>query len=332
MTSWLAAAVALIPVVSAKESRAQGVVIVREAVAVQPPAEEDAEADEIAPAEPAVQAFVMNDEQFDAWVFGGNGPVNSGAARRNRLESLLTLQVDNVGRACGLSDVQKRKLILAGKGDIKRFLDKVDEKRKKFDKVKTDQNKVNEMYQELQPLQIALNSGLFNEGSIFSKTLKSALEGDQSTRYEKLMSEKRQFRYRAKVELAVASLDQSVGFSDAQRRGLVDVIMSETKAPSRYGQYDYWVVMYQAGRIPESKLRPLFDDQQWNFLKRQLDQMRGMGQWLRNVGMLPDRVEAPDFAAGFIKALNARPARNRPAQEKELPGDVFSPVKEERRP
>ena len=52
---------------------------------------------------------------------------------------------------------------------------------------------------------------------------------------------------------------------------------------------------------------------QWTFLKRQLDQMRGMGQWLRNAGMLPAQGEAPDFAAGFIEALNARPARNRPA-------------------
>ena len=55
-------------------------------------------------------------------------------------------------------------------------------------------------------------------------------------------------------------------------------------------------------------------DKQWTFLKRQLDQMRGMGQWLRNAGMLPAQGEAPDFAAGFIEALNARPARARPAR------------------
>jgi hypothetical protein len=240
------------------------------------------------------------------------------------------LQVDDVGRACKLSEIQKRKLILAGKGDIKRFLDKVDEKRKKFEKVKTDQNKVNEIYQELQPLQVTLNSGLFTEGSLFSKTLKKTLEGEQATHYDQIAREKRLFRYRAKVELAVASLDQSVGFSDAQRRKLVDVILSETTAPIRYGQYDYWVVMYQAGRIPESKLRPMFDEQQWTFLKRQLDQMRGMGQWLRNAGMLPAQGEAPDFAAGFIEALKARPARNRqaPAPDQELPADVFAPARD----
>jgi hypothetical protein len=266
----------------------------------------------------------MSDDQFDQWVFGG--PMNSGAARRNKLESLLTLQVDDVGRVCKLSELQRRKLILAGKGDIKRFLDKVDEKRKKFEKVKSDQNKVGEIYQELQPLQVTLNSGLFNEGSIFAKTLKTSLASEQAARYEGIVREKGQFRYRAKVELAVAQLEQSVGFSDAQRRELVEIILRETRPPARYGQYDYWVVMYQAGRISESRIRPMFDDQQWAFLKRQLDQMRGMGHWLRNAGMLPAQGDEPDFAAGFIEALNARPARNRPARARELPDDVFAPA------
>ena len=57
----------------------------------------------------------------------------------------------------------------------------VDEKRRKFDKVKNDQNKIGEIYQELQPLQMALNSGLFSEGSIFSKTLKKVLAHEQAT-------------------------------------------------------------------------------------------------------------------------------------------------------
>jgi len=84
---------ALVPVlvlVAGTESRSQGMVIVREAAAVQPPAEEDAEVEEDAPQQAAVGGFVMNDDQFEMWVFGGNGPMNSGAARRNRLESLLT--------------------------------------------------------------------------------------------------------------------------------------------------------------------------------------------------------------------------------------------------
>jgi len=217
-------------------------VVVQEAVAVQiqapggvteaaaDPDEED-EAVENGVPQPVQPMFVLNDDQFDQWVFGG--PRNSGAGR-NKLDTLLTLQVDDVSRACGLSELQKKKLLLAGHGDIKRFFDRVDEKRRKFDKVKNDQNKIGEIYQELQPLQMALNSGLFSEGSIFSKTLKKVLAHEQVSRYEAIAREKRLFRYRAKVELMVASLDQTVGFSDDQRRALVALVLRETELPSKF--------------------------------------------------------------------------------------------------
>ena len=129
--------------------------------------------------QPVRGVWVMTDDQFDQWVFGG--PRNSRAGR-NKLDSLLTLQVDDVARVCRLSEPQKKKLLLAGRGDIKRFFEKVEEKRKKFDKVKTDQNKIGEIYQELVPLQAVLNSGLFNEGSFYSKTLKTVLSDEEKAK------------------------------------------------------------------------------------------------------------------------------------------------------
>jgi hypothetical protein len=315
-------------IAAAQACRAQvrGVVI-REVEAAQPPggaAEAPDEEDEAGNGvvQPAPAVFVMNDDQFDQWVFGG--PRNSGAGR-NKLDSLLMLQVDDVARTCDLSELQKKKLLLAGHGDIKRFFERVDEKRKKFDKVKNDQNKINEIYQELQPLQVALNSGLFSDGSLFSKTLKRVLEREQAGRYEGVLRDKRQFRYRAKVELIVASLDQSIGFSDEQRRKLVELILKETAPPRRFGQYDYWLVMYQASRIPTSELRPIFDDKQWGFVRRQLDQMRGMEQFLRQNGMLPEE-QAPGFVNAFVEALHQAPAKDVAAEAKarELPDNVYS--------
>ena len=92
--------------------------------------------EEEAPAQPVMRggfnAFVMNDAQFDQWVFGNMGVANAGVAR-NKLDSLLTLHVDDLERTCGLTPVQKKKLLLAGRGDIKRFFDRIDDLRKKFD-------------------------------------------------------------------------------------------------------------------------------------------------------------------------------------------------------
>jgi hypothetical protein len=278
--------------------------------------EEDVEVN--AAAQPAQGVWIMTDDQFDQWVFGG--PRNSRAGR-NKLDSLLALQVDDVARMCSLSEAQKKKLLLAGRGDIKRFFDRVEEKRKKFEKVKQDQTKIGEIYQELVPLQVALNSGLFSDGSIYSKTIRRVLSEEEDARYQKVIREKNRFRYRAKVELVVAQLDQTVGFRDEQRRKLVDLILSETQPPTRFGQYDYYLVMYQAGKIAETKLKPLFADRQWALLNRQFNQMRGMEQFLRNQGLLPPKDEAREIANEFLKAVHRPPRR---AVAGDLPADVFA--------
>src|SRR4051812_47506186 len=55
-------------------------------------------------------AFVLNDAQFDQWVFGGRRTASSARAD---LESILALHVEEVDRACGLTADQKQKLLLA---------------------------------------------------------------------------------------------------------------------------------------------------------------------------------------------------------------------------
>src|SRR4051794_29276564 len=57
------------------------------------------------------QAFVLNENQFDQWIF--NGRFNASTARAG-LESILALHVEEVDRACGLTADQKQKLLLAG--------------------------------------------------------------------------------------------------------------------------------------------------------------------------------------------------------------------------
>jgi hypothetical protein len=236
---------------------------------------------------------------------------------------LLSLQVESVGRTCGVSELDRKKLLLAGRGDIKRFFERVEEKRKKFDKVKTDQNKVGEIYQELLPLQIALNTGLFGDGSLYSKTLKRVLSAEDEARYQQVISERNRFRYRARVELAVAQLDQSVGFRDDQRRKLIELILRETPPPARFGQYDYYLVLYQTSRIPEEKIKTIFDEKQWAFLSRQLNQGRGIQRFLRQQGLLPAKEDPAGNAQGVIGARAA------PQAGSDLPSEVFAPASDQ---
>ena len=241
--------------------------------------------------EPEVEAAVMNvrmfvytDENFDQWVFG-NG--KNASTVRASFDSLLTMQVEELDRACRLTDAQKKKLRLAGTGDVKRIFDVYAEKKRKFQLVKADQTRINEVLQDIQPLQAALAAGAFGEGSIFAKTIGRTLDPAQSERFAGVAKEKQLYRYRARVELAVGILDNYVGMTADQRHKLTDALVAETRAPRKFGRYDYQVVVYQASKLPEAKLRPIFDDDQWRKVRRQFDQVKGMESYLKTNGFLP---------------------------------------------
>jgi hypothetical protein len=228
--------------------------------------------------------FMMDDSNFETWVFGGN---RSGTAARERLEKLLALQIEFIDRSCTLDADQRKKLELAGHGDVKRFYDRIEVSRRKFQKVKNDPNKVGEIYQEIQPLQTVLNMGPFGDGSIFSKTLLRALRPDQVAKFEAVDHERRLFRYGSKVGAAVARLDGSLALTREQRRKLTEVIMKETKPPRQFGQQDQQVVLLQASKLPEAKLRPIFDDAQWKVLSRQFAQVQGQEFMIKSNGYVP---------------------------------------------
>jgi hypothetical protein len=271
-------------------------------------AQDDEDEDE-APAPVAVKranGLVMNDVQFDQWVFGNMGMANASVAR-NKLESLLTLNVDDVDRTCDLTPVQRKKLLLAGRGDMKRFFDRVEEVRKKYSKDRNVQNQFAQVWQEIQPLRNVFNSGFFGEESIYTKAIKATLTPEQVERHEKVVRDRLLYRYWARVDLAMEMLNNEVGFTDDQRQHLVKLLHDETKPPRKLGQNDYYVVLYQLSRIPEAKIKPVFEDFQWKYLKRQLDQGRGMEMFLKQNGFLAD--EAPDAKAASrpVATRNAVP-------------------------
>ena len=111
---------------------------------------------------------------------------------------------------------------------------------------------------------------------------------DQAARYGNVLRERSLVRYQATVAWCVVQLDKSVGLSDEQRRRLVELLMKETRPPKRFGQNDYWYMMLQASKFPESKIKPIFDNVQWRILQRQLMQGRGMEQWLKMSGVMED--------------------------------------------
>src|SRR5207245_8056724 len=124
--------------------------------------------------------------------------------------SLLALQVKDIDRACKLTDAQKKKLQLTGRGDIKRFFDRYEKVKQKFQLVKHDEQKMQEIWQDISPLQMTLQAGLFHDDSLLHKSLHNTLSSEQFARYDAIAGERRAFRHHANIELAVTTLEQSM--------------------------------------------------------------------------------------------------------------------------
>jgi hypothetical protein len=153
-----------------------------------------------------------------------------------------------------------------------------------------------------------LNAGLFGDDSLYAKTIRSTLTSDQSALYESLVHERKNARYRATVQWFVVHLDKNLGLTDDQRQKLVDLLANETPPPSKFGQGDFWYLLLQLATASEARLKPLFDVPQWRLLSRQFAQARGMEQWLKNNGVMPDDGKA-GHEAGVVAVPQARARR-----------------------
>jgi hypothetical protein len=218
---------------------------------------------------------------IDVWVFGN---------RRNgwpqhRLDSLLKMRTEEVARSAGLSEAQKQKLMLAGEGDIRRFMESVEDLKAKYQSGRMEMNAWQRIFQETRPLQTTLHRGLFNNNSLFAKTLAKTLTAEQAVRYQAAEDERRMFQYKALVQMAVFRLTPPLGLSDDQRRRLAKLILDNSRPLRTSGQQDHYLVMVQMSRLPEESLKPLFAPWQWRALQRQLDNVPQMMAILRRNGI-----------------------------------------------
>jgi hypothetical protein len=137
------------------------------------PAEED---DEPRPAKLAVRlninTAVVGRENFDRWLYG---EPSEGRPQRHLNDILLT-KVRTAAREHDLTDAQRAKLHLAGKGDIKRFFDRVEDRRRGFEKDRQRFQTGLAALQGLDDLSRIYEGGPFDGGSLFAKTLQKIMD------------------------------------------------------------------------------------------------------------------------------------------------------------
>ena len=242
-------------------------------------------------AQGALVAQLWTDDQLERLVFQQDG--NASHARQ-RLDAHLAAQIFEIDRVCKLTDAQKNKLRLAGRGDIKRFFDRYEAIKQKSQVIEPDEANVLEIHEELNRLRITLQGNLFLEGSLLIKSLPNTLTGEQFTRYDMVARERRASEHRASVARAVAILLRGIALRDAQRRELITLLTNETKPARGSGRYDAYVLLLQLSRLPEEKLKRLFDEDQWEVVSESLAQAQQLEPVLRQSGQLP--IEEDDHA------------------------------------
>ncbi|HTI52537.1 MAG TPA: hypothetical protein VL475_16350 [Planctomycetaceae bacterium] len=139
-----------------------------------------------APADPPRRRLIVSAATFDRWLFGQNQK----ADLNRRQIDLLRKKIDAIDRVCQLTEVQKEKLELAGRGDCHRFFERADELRQRFEQVRKDPDQVLALSREVQPLRSLLETGPFGEGSLFAKLLKTNLTPGQSEKYQQHFPER----------------------------------------------------------------------------------------------------------------------------------------------
>jgi|SRR5579863_1613785 len=122
---------------------------------------------------------------FDELVYGSD---SNAANARVRLEQCLKQKLDKIDRISKLTDAQRRKLQLAGRGDIKRLFDRAEKLRDLCDRsTAIDLNEFQKWTEQVRSksksLRQPLTDGPFNTDSLFARCMKTTLTAEQAAQY-----------------------------------------------------------------------------------------------------------------------------------------------------
>jgi hypothetical protein len=253
-------------------------------------AETDEQEEKPAPALGRGRAVHVSDRQFDRWIFASDGGADSA---RMLTESRLKSRIAYIDQLCWLSQNQRKKLEVAGRGDIKRFFDRVEEKRNQFHHGEMHQAELIQEMTEVQKMGRDYRSTIFNDRSMFGKVLGMTLDREQADRYGRNRDDARLSRHQSRVEWVALTLQKNLLLTDVQRVRLVSVLFEETRPPQRFGPSDYYGIIYQASRLPEARLRPIFAEAEWRALQREFDEVKRQERVLKDFGYLPAGDDRP---------------------------------------
>lgn len=259
----------------------------------------------------AGRQFSITDESFDQIVFGTaikpgqavefNGvrmfvaeSISATDVARRRMASAIDSEMQWLEGPCRLTDAQKKKLRLAGRGDIYSFFRRAADLRTKVVGRTLDQQEYSELSLQMSLLRMVVSqNGFLNDASLFRKTLRRTLDGQQRVEYQKLLRERQLEAAEAGVVVWERVTTNGNGvkavglkLSSETRRKVCELIVEQGRLPESSSSYMRYIVFLEADCIA-GQLRPLLDDEQWEEFQKLVGQakrvepnIRRYAQWL----------------------------------------------------
>ena len=204
--------------------------------------------------------------QFDRWY---SLQIRPRVGDFDQLEMRLAGRLLELQEECHLTAAQIKKLQLAGRGDLKRFTDRVNQIARTMNDPHSSVEDLRAARLEMLDLDRRAGPRLFGDDSLLAKTLASTLDQDQAAAREMTILVRNVLRHRAAVQSAVKTLQTNLAMNDEQTKQLTELLLREARPPRRFGiAPDVSLVLFQASRIPEARIRPIFDDAQWRIISR----------------------------------------------------------------
>lgn len=245
--------------------------------------------------------FTISEQQFDQNVFNIRGAVviaNGGQRRpvvvsqtspieqaKNLIEAAINAEIAFIDSRCQLTEHQKKKLRLAGRGDIADFIARAMELRRRCTSKPLTQQEYSAFHAEMQGLRMMTQSGSINDAALFRKTMRSLLTDEQAARYGALERERRVSMITESLNAQWGQNAKPVRLAKQTQDNLVNVLLEHGRLPTNQSPYRLYLVLLEINRL-EDRLKPLLSDEEWDQLKFPISQAKRIEPFLRSSGQL----------------------------------------------
>lgn len=235
-------------------------------------------------------------EDFNHWIFGN---FDNPSEPLPALEAQCNLELIRISQTASLPEDQRAPLRLAGQGDIKRFLQRVEKARRRYveineqsaasDALDDDHDEaVEEAYLLAMSLRRELRKGLFGSKSLLHKVASNSLDEQHAGDLQKETTRRVRLQTESAMRVFVTRLGWQLPLTKEQRTKLTDLLLQHIKTVGNDNNLAYYVVMYRFGKVPREQYETIFDESQMEAVARMLDQGRQLEEHLEAEGVLDE--------------------------------------------